>query len=49
MVRRGFGHASPLDPRLAVGAARQTELVDSVEVQRERLASRRCGCLPAYR
>jgi hypothetical protein len=44
MSRRGFRHASPLDPRLATGAARQTELIDSVEAQRERLASRECGC-----
>lgn len=44
MSRRGFRHASPLDPRLATGAAQQTELIDPVEAQRERLASRACGC-----
>ncbi|HTE58847.1 MAG TPA: pyrimidine dimer DNA glycosylase/endonuclease V [Solirubrobacteraceae bacterium] len=44
MSRRGFRHASPLDPRLATGAAEQTDLIDSVEAQRERLASRACGC-----
>jgi Pyrimidine dimer DNA glycosylase len=44
MSRRGFRHASPLDPRLATGAARQTELVDPVEWQRERLAARGCRC-----
>lgn len=42
---RGFRHASPLDPDLASGAAVQTELVDPVEVQRERLARRACDCL----
>jgi hypothetical protein len=47
MRRRGFRHASPLDSRLATGAARQTELVDSLEAQRERLAKRGCGC-PSY-
>jgi Pyrimidine dimer DNA glycosylase len=44
MERRGFRHASPLDRRLATGAARQTELLDSRDAQRERLASRDCGC-----
>jgi hypothetical protein len=42
--RRSFRHASPLDPRLATGAAEQTELVDSVEDQRERLMRRGCDC-----
>jgi hypothetical protein len=45
MARRGFRHASPLDPRLATGEAVQTELVDSVEAQRERLARCPCGNL----
>jgi Pyrimidine dimer DNA glycosylase len=44
MRRRGFRHASPLDARLATGATEQTELVDSIEAQCERLASRACGC-----
>jgi hypothetical protein len=44
MSRRGFRHASSLDPRLATGAACQTELVDSVESQRERLARGACEC-----
>jgi hypothetical protein len=43
--RRGFRHASPLDRRLATGAAKQTELVDSLEEQRARLASKECGCI----
>jgi hypothetical protein len=38
---RGFNHLSPLDARLATGAAVQTQLVD---VQRRRLATRGCGC-----
>lgn len=44
MRNRGFRHLSPLDARLADGAAEQTQLLESVEVQRGRLASRRCGC-----
>ena len=45
MSRRGFRHASPLEPRLATGAAVQSELVDSVAAQRQRLAT--CaGCRP---
>ena len=44
MSRRGFRHASPLDPGLATGAARQTELGDSDESQCERLARGACEC-----
>jgi hypothetical protein len=44
MRRRGFRHASPLDPRLATGASQQTEFVDSVEAQRKRLAKHACAC-----
>jgi hypothetical protein len=47
MGRRGFRHASPLDRNLATGAERQTELVDSVEAQRARLAVKACGCAAA--
>ena len=42
MSRRGFRHASPLAAELATGEAVQTELLDSLEAQRERLA--RCPC-----
>jgi hypothetical protein len=45
MGRRGFRHASPLDHRLATGDACQTELVDSPEDQRARLAAKDCACL----
>ena len=45
MARRGFRHASPLDARLATGAARQTEQIDTIEAQRERLARSGCDCL----
>jgi hypothetical protein len=45
MGRRGFRHASPLDPRLATGAMQQTERLEPVQSQRERLARRGCGCL----
>jgi hypothetical protein len=44
MRRRGFNHRSPLDPTLATGAARQTEVLDSVEDQAERLRRRDCPC-----
>lgn len=45
MRRRGFRHLSPLDPRLATGTARQTELVDSLPAQRARLGEKDCDCL----
>ncbi len=44
MRRRGFRHRSPLDPELASGSAVQTELLDSVRAQRERLARSDCDC-----
>jgi hypothetical protein len=44
MDRRGFRHASPLDERLATGAAQQTTFVDTIEAQRARLAQRGCAC-----
>ena len=44
MGRRGFRHASPLDPALATGSAHQSELVDPVQAQLARLAERGCAC-----
>jgi hypothetical protein len=44
MHRRHFAHRSPLEARLATGSARQTELIEPVDVQRERLSARPCGC-----
>jgi hypothetical protein len=44
MGGRGFRHASPLDRRLATGEAGQTELLESVQAQRERLARHSCDC-----
>ena len=44
MQRRGFDHRSPLDRALATGATRQTELLEPVERQRERLRQRDCLC-----
>jgi len=44
MRSRGFRHHSPLNSRLATGAAQQRELVDSIETQRARLTARACGC-----
>jgi Pyrimidine dimer DNA glycosylase len=45
MHRRGFRHASPLDPAQATGAATQSEFVDAPDVQLDRLAQQRCGCV----
>ena len=44
MLRRGFDHRSPLDAALATGASRQTELLEPVASQRERLRQRECAC-----
>jgi hypothetical protein len=44
MGARGFRHASPLDRRLATGDAEQTELLEPVQRQRERLARHSCDC-----
>jgi hypothetical protein len=49
MERRGFAHRSPLDPDLATGSGRQTELLESVASQRERLAERGCDCFRGAR
>lgn len=44
MLRRGYRHGSPLDPRLATGAEHQTEYVDFPEVQRQILRDKPCEC-----
>lgn len=44
MERRGFRHASPLDPTLATGAETQDELLDSLEEQRRMLEAKPCAC-----
>lgn len=44
MQRRGFRHHSPLDRRLAVGEREQSVVLDPIEDQRARLASRACDC-----
>lgn len=46
MGRRGYQHASPLDPRFATGLAIQTEFVDSPERQRAILRDKGCDCQP---
>jgi hypothetical protein len=44
MARRGYAHASPLDPRLATGDRRQrTRLIPIVE-QKRLLRSKGCDC-----
>jgi hypothetical protein len=45
MARRGYRHASPLDPALATGAAVQDVYVDAPARQRELLRAKGCGCL----
>mgnify|MGYP006173157627 CR=1 FL=1 len=45
MGRRGYAHASPLDPALATGAAVQDARVDSLEEQRRILERKGCDCL----
>lgn len=45
MLRRGFKHHSPLDSSLATGDGIQTEIIDSVDDQRERLRHRDCECI----
>lgn len=44
MTGRGYGHHSPLDPALAIGAAVQDEFVDPIDAQRRILAARPCPC-----
>ena len=49
MTRRGYNHATPLDPSLATGAAVQTEYVDPPRRQEELLRAKPCECLLATR
>ena len=44
MERRGYRHASPLDPALATGIAVQTEFVDPPERQLLLLQAKGCDC-----
>ena len=45
MVRRGYRHASPLDPSRATGSAVQNVYVDPPERQLELLQAKPCDCL----
>ena len=45
MARRGFRHASPLDRAHATGETTQTEFVDPLDSQLDRLAQLGCGCV----
>jgi hypothetical protein len=47
MTRRGYRHASPLDPALATGSGRQDAYVDTPAEQRRILADKPCDCLLA--
>ncbi len=44
MTRRGYRHASPLDPALATGSVSQDEFIDPVERQHEILRAKPCPC-----
>lgn len=44
MARRGYQHASPLDPALATGSAVQDLFVDTPERQVELLRAKPCPC-----
>ena len=45
MVARGFNHASPLDPALAIGSQSvQDEFVDSIADQEALLRRKGCDC-----
>jgi hypothetical protein len=44
MARRGYRHASPLDPRLATGESIQADYIDSPEEQLRLLRAKGCGC-----
>jgi len=44
MERRGYRHASPLDPALATGSAVQDVFVDLPERQLELLRAKGCDC-----
>lgn len=46
MLSRGYRHLSPLDKRLAVGAAVQREFVDPVPRQKVVLKRKGCACRP---
>ncbi len=45
MRRRGYRHMSPLERRLAKGAARQADFLDSRKEQYMILKRKRCGCV----
>lgn len=45
MLRRGYRHASPLDPALAIGSDRQDSYVDTPDAQLEILRNKPCACL----
>jgi hypothetical protein len=48
MGRRGYRHASPLDPGSVTGLDRQDTYVDPPDVQRRILAAKPCDCFPDH-
>jgi hypothetical protein len=49
MTGRGYRHRSPLDERLATGAAVQRSFVDSPAAQRRILIAKGCACFSRSR
>lgn len=44
MTRRGYQHASPLDPALATGSDTQNVFIDPLDRQRQLLHDKPCEC-----
>lgn len=44
MIRRGYRHATPLDPALATGSPVQERMIDDLERQWELLREKPCDC-----
>ena len=45
ILRRGYRHNSPLDPKLAVGSGTQRTFVNSIREQNQILRAKPCDCL----
>ena len=44
MIKRGYQHRSPLNHKLALGQARQSDFVNSIREQIKILRGKRCQC-----
>lgn len=45
LERRGYRHAFDLDKKLAIGSAKQSVFIDTIEEQEELLRAKLCECL----